>query len=107
MSMQSADPNAGPAEAIEPLLHVDEPNSPLPPVATAQTFECDKCGATFADEGSAAAHIQTCKGLGVDIPESGSEEEEKEKPVSTSQPGASESHRSEARGAHIAFTAAA
>jgi len=105
--MQSEDPNAGPTEAIEPVLQVNEPNSPLPPVATAQTFECDKCGATFADAGSAAAHIQTCKGLGLEVPERRSEEEEKEKPAPPGQASVPESHRTEARGSHIALTAAA
>ena len=51
-----------PASPIEPSVNVAQPDPPTPPVDTPQTFKCEKCGATFADEGSAAAHIQTCKG---------------------------------------------
>ena len=101
--MQIEDANAGSAEAIEPVLEVNQPNPPPPPVTAAQTFECDKCGATFADEGSAAAHIQTCKGPDV-MPE---EEGEKATSAPNSQADEPESHRTEARGSHIAFTVAA
>jgi hypothetical protein len=29
-----------------------------PPTVIKQSFKCEKCGATFEDEGSATAHIQ-------------------------------------------------
>lgn len=43
-----------PAEIIQPTA---------PPAPPSQSFKCEKCGAAFDDEGSAAAHIQTCKGI--------------------------------------------
>ena len=102
MSMQSEDPTAEPAEVIERALEVNQPNPPLPPIMTAQTFECKKCGATFADEGSATVHIQTCKGL-EDLPE---EDEDKAKSP-TIQSDVSEGRRTENRGFHNTFTVAA
>lgn len=55
--------SAEPAEPMKPGVDVDQPNAPAPPADTSQTFKCEKCGATFTDAGSAAVHIQTCKGL--------------------------------------------
>lgn len=50
----------------------DEIGLPFPlPAPAPQSFKCEKCGATFEDEGSAAAHIQVCKGTDVTIPENG------------------------------------
>jgi hypothetical protein len=46
-----------------PLPEIAQPDAP--PEPTQQTFKCEKCGATFEDEGSAAAHIQECKGTDV------------------------------------------
>jgi hypothetical protein len=64
--MTAFGPSAGtepaePSGRIEPTVDITEPMQPPPPSETPQTFRCPKCGATFADEGSAAAHIQTCK----------------------------------------------
>ncbi len=44
----------------EPTTEIAQPSAPPSPVP--ETFKCEKCGAAFEDEGSAAAHIQTCKG---------------------------------------------
>ena len=49
-----------PADPIEPAVDITQPTPPPPLSDTHETFKCQKCGATFADEGSAAAHIQTC-----------------------------------------------
>ena len=52
---------------IEPASHpspdIAQPDAPSEP--TRQSFKCEKCGATFEDEGSAAAHMQVCKGTDV------------------------------------------
>ena len=55
----------------EPTSHpspdISQPDAP--PEPTRQTFKCEKCGATFEDEGSAAAHINECKGTQIISPE--------------------------------------
>jgi hypothetical protein len=69
-------------------MDITKPTPPPPPSEASQTFRCQKCGATFADESSAAAHIQTCKG-----PEDAAFEDEVEQdltpraPASTTPPG--------------------
>ncbi len=68
---------AQPTDPIEPAVDIAQPTPPPPPSESPQTFKCPKCGATFADEGSAAAHIQTCK-----VPEDTvSEDEGQQKPT--------------------------
>jgi transposase-like protein len=49
--------------ASQPSPSIAQPESPTLPIQ--QSFKCDKCGATFEDEGSAAAHIQECTGAEV------------------------------------------
>lgn len=50
----TAEPNPEfPTEITQPSAHSAPPS---------QSFKCEKCGAAFNDEGSAAAHIQTCEG---------------------------------------------
>lgn len=46
----------------EPATEIAQPPA-APPSPAPETFKCEKCGATFEDEGSAAAHIQGCKGI--------------------------------------------
>jgi len=55
-------PNAEPTmdTSQEPASEITLPAAPPTPLP--QSFKCEKCGAAFADEGAAAAHIQTCKG---------------------------------------------
>ena len=54
----SAELNMEPApELAAEIAQPAAARTPLP-----QSFKCEKCGAAFDDEGSAAAHIQTCKG---------------------------------------------
>ena len=74
---------AEPTDPIEPAVDVTQPKPPPPPSDSPQTFKCQKCGATFSDEGSAAAHIQTCQGA----EDSTSEDEDQQEP--TPQPPAS------------------
>ena len=52
-------PSADPTP--EPPAEINQPTAPSAPPS--QSFKCEKCGAAFDDEGSAAAHIQTCKGI--------------------------------------------
>ena len=63
-------PPTDPTEALAEIPQPDVPSAPGP-----QTFKCEKCGATFEDEGSAAAHIQTCSGLESSLPENDNQEE--------------------------------
>ena len=48
--------DAGPTAEVE----ITQPAVSLAPLP--ESFKCEKCGAAFADEGAAAAHMQTCKG---------------------------------------------
>lgn len=73
---------AGPIDPIEPAVDITQPMPPRPPSDSPQTFKCQKCGATFSDEGSAAAHIQTCKAS----EDTASENEDQQEP--TAQPQA-------------------
>ncbi|MGD0175464.1 MAG: hypothetical protein ABSC50_01390 [Candidatus Bathyarchaeia archaeon] len=58
MSTPNAEPNREPTP--EPAVEIAQPAAPHGPLP--QSFKCEKCGAAFDDEGSAAVHIQTCKG---------------------------------------------
>jgi len=58
MSIPNAEPTT--ETSMEPAVEITPPAGP--PAALPQSFKCEKCGAAFADEGAAAAHIQTCKG---------------------------------------------
>jgi len=53
-------PTAESTTILDPAGEITQPAGP--PTALPQSFKCEKCGAAFADEGAAAAHIQTCKG---------------------------------------------
>lgn len=55
--------------SMGPTAEIPQP-TPVPAPAP-QSFKCEKCGATFEDEGSAAAHIQVCKGTDVTVPDDG------------------------------------
>ena len=50
-------------EPTDPPPGITQPDAPAAP--TQESFKCEKCGATFEDESSAAAHIQECKGTDV------------------------------------------
>ena len=66
-----------PSEPIQSSVDITQPMPPPPPSDSPQTFRCQKCGATFADEGSAAARIQTCKAA----EDTASEDEDQQKPI--------------------------
>lgn len=52
--------STNPTDQIDSSVEAGHLKPPRPPVDT-HTFKCEKCGVTFTDEGSAAAHTQTCK----------------------------------------------
>jgi hypothetical protein len=74
-------PNAEPTTemSLEPAVEIAQPTGP--PVSLPQSFKCEKCGAAFADEGAAAVHIQTCKGLEEPATKDNEEKEGKQKPI--------------------------
>ncbi len=76
-----------PNDPVEPAVDITQPTPPPPPTDTPQTFKCEKCGATFSDEGSAAAHIQTCKGTeDIAVEDEDEQKPRPQQPVSTNTP---------------------